>query len=510
MDPYLTAVRTFAENALDHGRDTYGPKKTPLFVDGLNVDTREPAKWKLKGKTWVLSNQASQQNLMRVLDGLSRTTGEPKYREAAVEAIRYVFEHLQDKGGMLHWGGHRIYDALGDKPVGEGVNHEFKHHYPYFELMWQVDPKATRRLIEGTWTAHVTRWDILDVNRHGSYGRKPGKVWDHEYRGGPVPFVGKGLSFMMSGTDLIRAAAMLGQLADEEKPLLWARRLAKRYMDARDPKTKLGASNFSTRPDERMRKQFAHFGGRFTEATVTDLYGARYTYCAISLLRLGETLGEEGKEFVQWGLEDLAACATHTYDPDTHSFWPTLIDGTKLSPADRRKDGYVGVRWLRKRPADGRHFLAYALACKLSKDPLMWRMTRSIGQALGLGDLGETPGKPGTIDLQTKANDPLVIFGLLELHEATGEKAILDLARRVGDNALATRFHKGFFVESKDHLFARLDDPTPLALLHLRAAMLGLKDRPPAFWCGRGYFHCRHDGRGRNYDIHVIYNRRRK
>ena len=33
---YLDAVRTFADNVLKYGRDTYGPKHTPLFVDGLN------------------------------------------------------------------------------------------------------------------------------------------------------------------------------------------------------------------------------------------------------------------------------------------------------------------------------------------------------------------------------------------------------------------------------------------------------------------------------------------
>ena len=30
---------------LKYGRDTYGPKHTPLFVDGLNVNTHEPVKW---------------------------------------------------------------------------------------------------------------------------------------------------------------------------------------------------------------------------------------------------------------------------------------------------------------------------------------------------------------------------------------------------------------------------------------------------------------------------------
>lgn len=351
----------------------------------------------------------------------------------------------------------------------------------------------------------MIRWDILDVNRHGSYGRKLAKVWDHDYKGGRVPFVGKGLSFMMSGTDFVRAAALLSRFSGDEKPMVWARRLAKRYMDARHPATGLGASNFSTRPDERMRKQFAHFDGRFTEATVTDLYGARYTYCALCLLRLGETLGKQGKGFLQWGLEDLAACATHTYDAATHSFWPALIDGTKLTPADRKREGYVKERWLRKRRADGRHFLAYALAYRLSSDPLMWRMTRSIGQALGLGDLGEEE----SIRRDTASSDPLVLFALLELYEATRWKAYLDLAQRVGDNALASRVHKGLFVESQAHVYARLDDPTPLALLHLRATTLGLKQRPPAFWGGRGYFHCPYDGEGRTYDVRVIYTQRR-
>jgi len=42
---YLKAVREFADNVLKYGRDTYGPKHTPLFVDGLNIHTHEPVKW---------------------------------------------------------------------------------------------------------------------------------------------------------------------------------------------------------------------------------------------------------------------------------------------------------------------------------------------------------------------------------------------------------------------------------------------------------------------------------
>jgi pectate lyase len=78
---YLNAVRTFADNVLKYGRDTYGPKHTPLFVDGLNIHTHEPVKWITPDRQeWVLSNFASQQNLFRTLVGLSNITGNPRYR----------------------------------------------------------------------------------------------------------------------------------------------------------------------------------------------------------------------------------------------------------------------------------------------------------------------------------------------------------------------------------------------------------------------------------------------
>jgi len=55
---YVTAVRTFADNVLQYGKDVYGPKHTPLFVDGINVDTHQPPEWKKDGETSILSNMA--------------------------------------------------------------------------------------------------------------------------------------------------------------------------------------------------------------------------------------------------------------------------------------------------------------------------------------------------------------------------------------------------------------------------------------------------------------------
>ena len=103
--PYLDAVRRFADQALARGRDTYG-KPTPLFVDGLNIDTLEPVRWKwADGNEWVLCNLANQQGWFRLLDGLSAITGDPRYKAAAIEANRYAFDHLrygtENNGGLL-------------------------------------------------------------------------------------------------------------------------------------------------------------------------------------------------------------------------------------------------------------------------------------------------------------------------------------------------------------------------------------------------------------------------
>ncbi len=522
---YLPAVRTFADNVLRYGRDTYGPKQTPLFVDGLNVDTHEPAVWLLPKKNaetwrmpreWIPSNLASQQNLFRVLVALTELTGDARYKRAAIEAMRYAFDHLRHESGLLFWGGHAAWDLVTDQPVGEGRTqgvagkHELKSSYPFYELMWEIDRTATRRFIEAFWANHILRWDILDMNRHGDYRPLPERPWEHDYVGGPVPFAGDGLTFMLTGSDLFYAGAMLYHLTGDERPLVWAKRMGARYADVRHPRTGLGADNYSVLKDERMTRQFgAEFGDRFTEATVTSLYGNRYNRSAICQLKLGERLGPAGAEFLRWAHEDLTAYGRHAYDPADNRFWATLIDGTRLTPADRKRDGYVTVRWLEKRPAVGIHFWAYALAYRLTGDTFMWQMARNIGRGLDLGDLGPAPGDASSLNQRTSNAEADVILGLLELHKATRRNDYLALAATVGNNVVRKEFHKGFFVADKDHLFCRFDTPTPLVLLHLEAALHDLPNPLPVYAAGRGYFHCPFEGMGRTYDTEAIYARLR-
>ncbi|MFP4250469.1 MAG: pectate lyase, partial [Armatimonadota bacterium] len=179
----IEAVQFFADTLIEHGRDTFRDEQTPLFVDRLNMETLEAVPGKDgEGNEVMPSNLARHQNLFRALVGLTNLTGEAKYRQAAEDAIRYHFEHLTPDCGLLQWGGHRWIDLYTGKHTGDkAMAHELKFHLPFYELMWEVDSAATERFIKALWNAHVVNWGTLDMNRHGSYERELGALWDNEF-----------------------------------------------------------------------------------------------------------------------------------------------------------------------------------------------------------------------------------------------------------------------------------------------------------------------------------------
>jgi pectate lyase len=240
----------------------------------------------------VLSNAASHQALLRTLDGLSHITGDETYRGAALDAARYALTNLQDEAtGLLYWGGHRMYDALGERTYGMSRFHELKTHYPYYKLFWEADPARTKRFIEGFWNAHVLDWGNLDMNRHGVYGENRRtaagpRLWEDHFDNAPVFFIGKGLSFANTGSDLFYAATLLHEFTGEEGPLLWAKRMALRYVETRNPATGLGGYQFSeVDSGDRARNQFGDafcdtFGDRVRESTMLDRTRATRKYAS--------------------------------------------------------------------------------------------------------------------------------------------------------------------------------------------------------------------------------------
>jgi len=510
MNDRIDAVTRFADNVLARGRDVDRDEPCPLFADGVNPRTGERLKWRFPdGREVVISNLACQQNFFRVLTGLSNLTGDSYYKDAAKAAIAYHFEHYQDPGGLMEWGSHRFIDLRTLESVGPGEKggvHELKYSFPYYDLMYEVHPAATVKFLKGFWNAHVLNWRTLEISRHGKYGLEIGPLWSHDFQQQPPFFSARGLSFLSAGCDLIYAGIKLYQLAGDRGALRWGKRLAKQYVNAQHPQTGLGAYTF-TRPErqaepdsdddtrsmygDRAQRQLGpELGSVALEGRMLLSTEARtlYSHNALMQLYLAEEIGEDGRDFLAWIRDGLLAYQKYAYIPETNRLRPMLTDGTDLSNYVLRRNGYFGQRGrvLRQFPADGQFLLSYARGFTTTGETDLWRVVRSIASANGLGDLGVAPGESISANMETASDDAYDLFALLEIHRHTGKKVYLKLARAIGANIVAHRFHHGFFI-SKGSAYARIDAIEPYALLALEAATGNAHGLVPRFLNGSGY-----------------------
>ena len=502
---YVEHVCRFADTVLADGRDKYGRDETPLFVDGLQVETLEPAKWKRHGETWILSNFASQQPLLRTLDGLTALTGDAEYRRAAEDAARYALGHLRAPNGLLYWGGHLAWDLQTERPVGQYADvHELKGHQPYYRLMWRVDSRRSADLMRAIWEAHVLDWSLLDYNRHGSTSKPLHAGWNDEFQENvEVPFEAEGsnLSFANVTPPLAHSAVMLAALDGNSDGLVWGRRLIQRWQQGKHPQTGLCGGQLSYRLKDRAKDALGHVHPDINEAKIVASYHqtCRYHTLPLAQLQAAETLiaagghyAEVGREFVRWASQDLKVYAEHCYDPNTGRFVAVMTDGTPLEWQEARTGYYVPESFAPQKP-DGFLFWGYATAYRLTDDMAHWNMVREIAGQLGLGDPGQPHSHERSLSRDTTTADWRAIYAMLELHRATDDGQFLLAASRVADNILKTQTRTGLFPRPGRE-YARTGDDAPLAILHLAAAIEGKREvMPPAIF-DRRFFHCEYDG----------------
>jgi len=534
--PWLDAARVFADQVLAHGRDTYGKKHTPLFVDGVNLDTGAPVEWiyggawedlpvkkrnkyeifavQESGDRWMLSDLANQQTLFRTFDALGALTGDPQYRQAALDANLYALRHFQSRSGALYWGGHIAYDVRADTLVIEQHMHELKFHLPHYPLLLAANERDALRSIEGFWDVHVVDWKTLDINRHGdALTRSPAKFpWKHRYVPVPPPFPGEGLSFCGTGCDLILAALEHHRASGDSAPIAWALRLATRYSEARNPDTGLVGYQFTIPENDRVRAQF---GAAQNEATILtpDMIRFRYPRMAVCWFYFADLVGEEyAAYFNREAVRDLVAFSRHAYDPEGNRVKGIFTDGR---PIPEGKTGYYadgegeGGR-LRPLRADPIYFRAFAMAWRVSggTDPEIRNTTRTLARKFKLAEIGNSLAEV-TLPPKIKASDPHFLYGALELYRASGNKTFLTLAEIIAANIVSDRMRNGYFIPRSDHVNTRFDCDEPLALLHLHAALHGSPASLPTPWPSTPYFRCNFEGHGRGNDTQHIYGQKR-
>jgi hypothetical protein len=494
MSDHIKHVKTFVDLVFSRCRPSDAP--TGLLADGIDLDTGKPLTW--DGQT--TTNLACQQNFLRTLDALSAITGDEAYRSRADEWIGETIPKIQDPvSSLFYWGGHTSYDLIADKPILG--NHEMKCVYPYYAALYRAAPDEVGRFIEANWHAHIWDWETLLFNRHGEYVEWDRK-WDAEFKGGPVPIVeNTALSFVNTGSDLILCGAMLHKLSGNETPLRWANHLLSRYEQIRHPEAGLAGYQFNHRDPCRVHASFKEpFSERtdISEVTVVtnNVIKVRYARAAVTFMNAYEELGEEaGKPLIDLVTRDLTALATHCYNREDHAFYPAINDGTRLYPENTNDIGYCPPSKLTKVPADGLLLLSYAKAYRLTGADLFREVTESLAEGMGWANLEVPDSYDGNITapdphgwVNFGQNDVCALFGLLELHKATGESRILDSARTLGRLLLDRYSVDGWFASHGKTGDANIDTPLPLALLHLEAATAGVSKPLPAFYANNTYF----------------------
>ena len=178
---YVTIASAYADYMIEHGRDTYGQKHSPLFVTGIDRKTgkrisppfahvkRKPFMpgWErdreLRGsdRNYGNADPLDQLTLLRIMHRLSLMTGEKRYAEEADKTAAWWMANTQTKIGLYPWGSHTYWNL--DKDSGGGT-FEFNHVWPY----WNLNPSALQKYAMGLWNHYVADKKTGNFNRHAN------------------------------------------------------------------------------------------------------------------------------------------------------------------------------------------------------------------------------------------------------------------------------------------------------------------------------------------------------
>jgi hypothetical protein len=185
---FLDVVRRYADAMIEHGRDTYGEKKSWLFLSALDRLNLKPLAVRPEppggirrgdraGLPWlelVGANPQTDQNLLRVLYTLTKITGVKLYSQAADHEIEWFFNNTQSPvTGLLPWGEHLSWHVMLDKPISSGTeyNHEFARPWVLWDKSFEMAPEASKQFALGLWNHQIANQKTGGFDRHAPYDR---------------------------------------------------------------------------------------------------------------------------------------------------------------------------------------------------------------------------------------------------------------------------------------------------------------------------------------------------
>ncbi|MDH4241306.1 MAG: VCBS repeat-containing protein, partial [Phycisphaerae bacterium] len=185
---FLKVVRRYADAMIEHGRDTYGEKKSGLLLSALDRLRLEPLTIRPEppggirrgdraGLPWlklVGANPQTDQNLLRVLYTLSKITGDKRYSQVADHELEWFFKNTQSPvTGLLPWGEHLSWDVMQDIPISSGTdyNHEFARPWVLWDRSFELSPEASKQFALGLWNHQIANQKTGGFDRHAPYDR---------------------------------------------------------------------------------------------------------------------------------------------------------------------------------------------------------------------------------------------------------------------------------------------------------------------------------------------------
>jgi len=499
----IRLLKRYADDALAVFSDPY--HGTPLLMDLVHLGDQSPYEARATRTnipsgnpfTIVSSNLIFQMHTLRLLVLLSRVTGDESYADRARAIIRYHYDHYTLRSGRMIWGTHHDVDLKTGKDVG--YMHELKCEYPFYDLLFEVDPEKARTAIRAAWRGHVVNWGTMDLNRHAyeydrfghSLGTRKGleNIFKKPFAD-PPPFTPvTGLTFFNISSDLIYGAFKLYRWDGDEDALRWAQNLYGMYLKHRHPKTGLDSYTFgalvdaSTYPmkkftmgDRGYKQLFSLYGqsayeGHLIADYCDDIYGG---YGQV-ILDYRDKLGAVGEKMFADFAEGVSAFVKHLWDPEIHRFRPKFSDGTEYTDVSFPK-GYFSSRPNKPFLLPAASIGAFLRVGFATDDEAVWNCARDVMRQRGLGDVGTLRGENIRVNLDTRDADELDAMTMLQLYRETARQEYLTLAETIYLNARRMQMAGGLFKSWDSRTLSATGTVTPLVGLLIEAEKQGAGD----------------------------------